>query len=417
MFFGNSIKITQDEEQTILNYIDKIKEFVNGDTNKIVFNNIEVFNTKKIKNSLDELSTLLMKKSQDDLIIQSEIMHFLEKVSNGHNSDKSNSAKSINQMIEKMENNFVSINAILNEYKNENYINSIDKNIYRGGELFKLIEGINSLQEVLTKTLNSNLEHGLKLEENSIKLHKKLSYLSDAIEEQVLVLDSTASEVEKITTQTKLNTETTMQMQNSSLELKSSIENGNKLALETVDAMKFINDSTNAINDAIEIIDQISFQTNILSLNAAVEAATAGEAGKGFAVVAQEVRNLANRSADAAKDIKQLVSKATTYATTGLNISDKMITGYSTLHKNIDNTMDLINNIATASQEQVTSITQINETLATLEQKTNDYADFTKDTNEISAITEAIATKIVSDVKLKEFDGKEIVLSSFKKEL
>ncbi len=88
-----------------------------------------------------------------------------------------------------------------------------------------------------------------------------------------------------------------------------SIEEGQKLATYTVESMDSINDQTQAIADAITVIDQIAFQTNILSLNAAVEAATAGEAGKGFAVVAQEVRNLASRSAEAAKEIKSLVEK------------------------------------------------------------------------------------------------------------
>jgi len=428
MFFNNSIKVTSQEEDSIVNYIYSIKEFIDGDTNKIDLNKfLNKTPSLKIKKALDDLSTTMMKKSQEDLLVQGEIMLLLEKASDGYISDRiyndtsnvklSYTAKSINQMIHKMETNFTSIITILVEYQNGNYINNIDKNIYRGGELLKLVDGINNLQEELSKTLNSNLKHGLKLEENSTKLHQKLSYLSIAVEEQVKILDSTASEVEKITTQTKLNTETTMKMQTSSLDVKASIETGNKLALETVNAMKSINDSTNAINDAIEIIDQISFQTNILSLNAAVEAATAGEAGKGFAVVAQEVRNLANKSADAAKEIKSLVSLAKVHATTGLNISDKMIDGYSVLNKNIDTTIGLIDNITTASQEQSSSITQINETLAILEVKTNDYADFTKDTNDISVITEAIATKIVSDVKSKNFKGKELILSTITQEL
>jgi methyl-accepting chemotaxis protein len=97
------------------------------------------------------------------------------------------------------------------------------------------------------------------------------------------------------------------------------------LANKTTQAMEEINVQVNSINDAISIIDQIAFQTNILSLNAAVEAATAGEAGKGFAVVAAEVRNLANRSAEAAKEIKTIVENATIKANNGKNIANTMI--------------------------------------------------------------------------------------------
>merc|ERR1711991_1300727 len=103
--------------------------------------------------------------------------------------------------------------------------------------------------------------------------------------------------------------------------VKSAVHTGQNLATKTASSMDEINTEVNAINESITIIDQIAFQTNILSLNAAVEAATAGEAGKGFAVVAQEVRNLASRSAEAAKEIKDLVESATIKANDGKKIS------------------------------------------------------------------------------------------------
>ena len=419
MFFNSSNKITKDDEEYIIDYINQLENFVNKETNTITLNYKSKNKiTKNIENSLNKLAETLVKNSKNNLTAENEINSILSKVSDGYISDKietssnelTNTVVNINKMIAKMEKNFSGIIAILNEYKNGNYTNSVNKNIYKGGKLFNLIDGINNLQEVLSHTLNSNLKHGLKLEKDSTQLHTKLSYLSDVIEEQVKIIDSTANEVDKITNKTKQNTSTTIKMQTSSIAVQDSIETGNKLALENVEAMKEINNSTNAIREAIEIIDQIAFQTNILSLNAAVEAATAGEAGKGFAVVAQEVRNLANKSADAAKDIKQLVSKATSHATVGLDISDKMISGYNTLHENINDTMKLIDNITTASQEQVVSISNINETLSTLEEKTQEYSNLTKDTSEISKTTQDIAMKIVSNAKEKEFKGKDIVL-------
>jgi methyl-accepting chemotaxis protein len=422
MFFSNSKKIKKDEENAILKYISNIEKFVNRDINKIPLLSFPQTSTMKhIEDGLTNLSKNLMKKAQDDIIVQAEIMLLLEKASDGYMDDRvyketksmelNYTAKSINHMISKMQKNFITIISVLDEYKNGDYRTDIGNHIYRGGELFNLVEGINNLQKTLTVMLTSNLQHGLQLEKSSSDLHNKITYISDAIEEQVSILDTTAAEVEKITVKTKQNTDTTIKMQKSSLEVQHSIEDGNKLALDNVEAMKTINDSTNAIFEAIEIIDQISFQTNILSLNAAVEAATAGEAGKGFAVVAQEVRNLANKSANAAKEIKQLVSKATTNATVGLDISDKMIKGYSVLHENITTTINLIDNITSASQEQVLSVSHINEILLTLEQKTHDYASFAKDTNEISKTTELIAAKIVSDVRSKEFIGKDKILS------
>ena len=116
--------------------------------------------------------------------------------------------------------------------------------------------------------------------------------------------------------------------------------------------MTEIDKEVNAINEAITVIDQIAFQTNILSLNAAVEAATAGEAGKGFAVVAQEVRNLASRSAEAANEIKTLVQNATTKANDGKSIANQMINGYTELNENISKTIELIKDVEMASKEQ-----------------------------------------------------------------
>ncbi|RXJ93420.1 chemotaxis protein, partial [Arcobacter sp. CECT 8989] len=112
-------------------------------------------------------------------------------------------------------------------------------------------------------------------------------------------------------------------------DLNSSAKQGQNLAQKTTSAMEDITEQVTLINESISIIDQIAFQTNILSLNAAVEAATAGEAGKGFAVVAAEVRNLASRSAEAAKEIKDLVENATSKANEGKSISADMITGYN----------------------------------------------------------------------------------------
>ena len=136
---------------------------------------------------------------------------------------------------------------------------------------------------------------------------------------------------------------------------------GKELATKTVNSMEEINNTVMNINEAITVIDQIAFQTNILSLNAAVEAATAGEAGKGFAVVAQEVRNLAARSAEAAKEIKNLVENATIKANEGKEISSTMIKGFGELESNISETSNLIDDVTNAANEQSSGITQISD--------------------------------------------------------
>ena len=151
-----------------------------------------------------------------------------------------------------------------------------------------------------------------------------------------------------------------------------------QLATKTVSSMDQINEQVTLINDSISVIDQISFQTNILSLNAAVEAATAGEAGKGFAVVAQEVRNLASRSAEAAKDIKDIVQIATSKATEGKEISNNMFVGFEVLNKSITNMTDIIEEVTTSSTEQQHTIKTINDSIQKLSTQIEQSANVTK---------------------------------------
>jgi len=192
-------------------------------------------------------------------------------------------------------------------------------------------------------------------------------------------------------------------------ELNKSAKDGQELANETTVSMEEINTQVTAINEAITIIDQIAFQTNILSLNAAVEAATAGEAGKGFAVVAQEVRNLASRSAEAAREIKTLVENANTKANSGKEIANKMIHGYSGLSSNIVKTLELITDVENASKEQLLGIEQINDAVNSLDQQTQQNASIANQTQEVAMQTDNIAKLVVSDANEKEFIGKDTV--------
>jgi methyl-accepting chemotaxis protein len=173
--------------------------------------------------------------------------------------------------------------------------------------------------------------------------------------------------------------------------------------------MDEINTEVTAISEAISVIDQIAFQTNILSLNAAVEAATAGEAGKGFAVVAQEVRNLASRSADAANEIKALVSNANNKANEGKAIADEMINGYTHLNESITKTLELLTDVSNASKEQQQGIEQINQAVSKLDQQTQKNATVASHTQEIAVQTQTIAQTIVDDANEKEFVGKDDV--------
>jgi len=187
-------------------------------------------------------------------------------------------------------------------------------------------------------------------------------------------------------------------------QVKQSATHGTKLASQTATAMDEINDSTNTILESITVIDQIAFQTNILSLNAAVEAATAGEAGKGFAVVAQEVRNLAGRSAEAANTIKDLVEQATQRANEGKRISDQMTQGYMELNEGISTTIKLIENVSSASKEQEKGIVQINDAINALDQATQQNASAANEISNMADSVTQMSNRLVQVASSAQFD-------------
>ena len=289
----------------------------------------------------------------------------------------------------------------LNGYKKGDYSSSIVTDGMQE-DIIELAKGINDLGYSLNKLREVNLKNGLSLLEGSSLLANNVENLSSLANIQAASLEETAASLEQITANMKATVSSTNKMALYAKELTSSSKTGQDLANKTAIAMDEINTQTSSINDAISVIDQIAFQTNILSLNAAVEAATAGEAGKGFAVVAQEVRNLANRSADAAKEIKSIVEAASSKTKEGKDIADSMIEGYQTLNHNIKLTISLIESITISSKEQERGIIQINDAISTLDKQTQESANIANETNDIAQESNKIAEYIVKEAN-KEF--------------
>ena len=279
----------------------------------------------------------------------------------------------------------------------------------------KIAVAMNELGDEISALLKQSYGTGLMLENSSQELLENVNILNQSSNSAAASLEETAAALEEITSTVISNASNVELMTRFSSEVSNSAKKGQQLANQTTNAMDEINNQVNRINEAIAVIDQIAFQTNILSLNAAVEAATAGEAGKGFAVVAQEVRNLASRSAEAAKEIKNIVENATSKANEGKNISFEMIQGYTELLENIEKQSQTINEIATASKEQQAGISQINDAVTGLDQQTQQNANIASDTKTIAINADNIAKKIVSDSHNKQFVGKEDVEKEYKK--
>ena len=314
----------------------------------------------------------------------------------------------LNNMASNLENNIDNILNILEEYAHYNYLNKIPTKDIKE-HLLKLTNGVNTLGDSITQMLIENKSNGLTLDESSNILLNNVDKLNQSSNEAAASLEETAAAIEEITSNIRNNTENITKMASYSNNVTASATHGEKLANQTTVAMDEINVQVNLITDAISIIDQIAFQTNILSLNAAVEAATAGEAGRGFAVVAAEVRNLASRSAEAAKEIKTIVENATKKANDGKDIANHMIDGYKQLNENITQTINLISDIEMSSKEQLSGIEQINDAVNQLDRQTQQNAAVASQTHTVASVTDEIARLVVNNANAKEFIGKNEV--------
>ena len=394
-------------------YIDDLMDFAFYKTNRIkkaqyIKNDDIGFILKELNLYVDKFDVMRKK----DMHVLGEVVIALNKLSQGIYTSKihatsdnfmiSTLKKIVNEMLITTNQNMQELVDIMDKYTHEDYRDQMDINPILKGKMLITMQRINKLGQELNDNAKLNLKNGTQLEENSISMNKSVENLSVRANEQAASLEETAASIEEITSITKNNNYNAKKMADLSKTVQTSVTLGEKLAQQTASSMDEINEKVQAINEAIGVIDQIAFQTNILSLNAAVEAATAGEAGRGFAVVAGEVRNLATRSTQAAKEIKDLVEDANLKTNEGKKISNEMSNGYSNLNELILQTINIIQDVSVASNEQLTGIEQINNAISTLDKVTQENANEASNVARLADETLIMAQVLVQDAKNKK---------------
>jgi len=241
-------------------------------------------------------------------------------------------------------------------------------------ETGELLQALKDMNESLAKTVGDVRTGTELISTASQEIASGNADLSARTESQASSLEETASSMEELTSTVKQNADNARQANQLAVSASSVAEKGGSVVSQVVETMGSITESSRKIADIISVIDGIAFQTNILALNAAVEAARAGEQGRGFAVVASEVRNLAQRSAGAAKEIKELISDSVEKVDAGSKLVDEAGQTMDLIVTSIRQVADIMGEITAATQEQSNGIEEVNQAITQMDEMTQQNA-------------------------------------------
>lgn len=288
-----------------------------------------------------------------------------------------NLATSINKMMDTVVSPIQESSRVLGELAEGNLTETMDGEF--NGEFAVMRDALNKSVENLSDMVNEIRSSADSINTSANEIAQGNLNLSQRTEEQASSLEETASSIEELTGTVKQNADNAQQANQLATSAQSEAEKGGSVVGNAIDAMSEINQASKKIADIIGVIDEIAFQTNLLALNAAVEAARAGEQGRGFAVVAAEVRNLAQRSAGAAKEIKTLINDSVQKVEEGSRLVDESGSTLEEIVNSVKKVSDIIAEIAAASAEQSSGIDQINKAVSQMDEMTQQNASLVEE--------------------------------------
>lgn len=273
------------------------------------------------------------------------------------------------------------------------------------GELEKIKSSINAVVHNLSDTIVSVRSAVESVSSGAEEITKGNEDLAQRTSEQAGSLEETSASMEEMTSTVKQNADNAKQANQLAIAARDTADKGGSVTKKAVDAMGEINKSSKKIADIITVIDEIAFQTNLLALNAAVEAARAGEHGRGFAVVAAEVRNLAQRSATAAKEIKGLINESIQRVNDGSELVNQSGRTLDEIVSSVKRVTDIIAEISAASQEQASGIDQVNKAILSMDETTQQNAALVEETTSAAQSMKEQAKELMQQVEVFKLSG------------
>lgn len=408
---------------TLSGDLQDLKNGVNGSAESVEFMMAELcgvmkalndgqFDIKMDERVPDEFRHMVDSSMQNLHNTTSGIVDVMESMKQGQYDQRINIAakgdlnllkEGVNHSIESLDGAIKDINHVVIAQANGDLTQSITSTY--PGQLKVLTEAVNATASKLKQVIEQvNLTaHTVGATAESVS--HGAADLSEQIQKQAAALEESSASMEEMNSTVQNSTENSSQAYHAIKEVKMKAEDGGAVMQQTISAMAEIQESSHKISEIVTIIDGIAFQTNLLALNAAVEAARAGESGRGFAVVAGEVRSLAQKSADAARDIKSLIDESVTRIDHGTQLASESGDVLNTITDSVQSVTDMIDHITNASTEQAQGITQVHHAISQIDQATQQNAILVQETSESTNNMQQQADRLKENISFFKVNG------------